>query len=72
MIVVADTSPLNYLVRIDAIDILPKMYGEVVAPHVVLSELTAEGSPPIVAAWASDAEVAHPRSTASRTCEQAD
>jgi predicted nucleic acid-binding protein len=30
MIVVADTSPINYLVLIKEIDILPRMYGEVV------------------------------------------
>jgi len=30
MIVVADTSPINYLLLIKEIDILPKMYGKVV------------------------------------------
>jgi len=30
MIVAADTSPINYLVLIKEIDILPRMYGEVV------------------------------------------
>ena len=28
MIVVADTSPINYLLLIQEIDILPKMYGK--------------------------------------------
>jgi predicted nucleic acid-binding protein len=33
MIVVADTSPINYLLLIQEIDILPKMYGKVVSPE---------------------------------------
>lgn len=39
MIVVADTSPINYLVLIEQIGILPKMYGRVVIPHTVREEL---------------------------------
>ena len=39
MIVVADTSPLNYLVLIDAIDVLPSLFGEVYAPPEVIREL---------------------------------
>jgi predicted nucleic acid-binding protein len=35
MIVVADTSPINYLILIEEIDILPKMYGSVVVPQTV-------------------------------------
>jgi predicted nucleic acid-binding protein len=35
MIVVADTSPINYLLLIQEIDILPKMYGKVVIPRAV-------------------------------------
>ena len=38
MIVVADTSPLNYLVLIDEIDLLPAIFGRVLLPH-------AEGGP---------------------------
>ena len=32
MIVVADTSPINYLVLIKEIEILPRLYGKVVTP----------------------------------------
>jgi predicted nucleic acid-binding protein len=37
-VVVADTSPLNYLVLIEAIDLLPTLYGRVVVPEPVLAE----------------------------------
>ncbi len=36
MIVVADTSPVNYLVLFQEIDVLPKIYGPVVIPQSVL------------------------------------
>jgi hypothetical protein len=39
MIVVADTSPINYLLLIKEIDILPKMYGKVVIPRAVNEDL---------------------------------
>jgi len=32
MIVVADTSPINYPILIQEVDILPKIYGRVVIP----------------------------------------
>ena len=32
MIVVSDTSPLNYLILIEAIDVLPGLFGQVHAP----------------------------------------
>ena len=39
MIVVADTSPLNYLVLIDEVDLLPALFGEVLIPQAVFQEL---------------------------------
>jgi predicted nucleic acid-binding protein len=39
MIVVADTSPLNYLVLIDEIDLLPAIFGKVLLPQAVFLEL---------------------------------
>ena len=39
MIVVSDTSPLNYLVLIGADHLLPKLFGQVIAPPIVLSEM---------------------------------
>jgi predicted nucleic acid-binding protein len=51
MIVVSDTSPLNYLILIDAIDGLPKLYGRVYVPPAVLTELLAPGAPGLVSTW---------------------
>lgn len=42
MIVIADTSPINYLLLIDAIDILPQLFGEVTIPRAVFTELKHE------------------------------
>ncbi len=54
MLVVADTSPLNYLVWIGLAEILPTLYGQVVIPPEVRAELLAADAPPIVRAWAND------------------
>jgi predicted nucleic acid-binding protein len=53
MTVVADTSPLNYLIQIEAIRILPAIYGEIAVPSAVLDELRAPGAPESVRAWAN-------------------
>ena len=53
MIVVADTSPLNYLVLLGHIEILAKIYGEVVVPQAVLDELRDNDAPAEVRAWFS-------------------
>ena len=39
MIVVADTSPLNYLVLIDEVGLLPALFGQVLLPQAVFREL---------------------------------
>ena len=54
MIVVCDTSPVNYLVLIDEIDLLPQLFTTVVLPAGVLAELQHPRTPPRVAAWAHD------------------
>ena len=53
MIVVADTSPLNYLVLLGHIEILAKIYAEVLIPQTVLDELQDSEAPAEVRAWAS-------------------
>jgi predicted nucleic acid-binding protein len=53
MIVVSNTSPLNYLVLIDSIDVLPALYGAVLVPPAVLEELADPASPERVRSWAS-------------------
>jgi predicted nucleic acid-binding protein len=51
MIVVADTSPLNYLVLIDEAELLPRLFGTVVIPTAVLAELQDDETPSIVREW---------------------
>lgn len=55
MIVIADTSPLNYLIWIGEADVLPALYSRVVVPPMVRQELSREGAPGIVTAWISQA-----------------
>ncbi|HEV2647302.1 MAG TPA: DUF3368 domain-containing protein [Acidobacteriaceae bacterium] len=52
MIVVADTSPINYLILIDRISILEILYGRVFLPHAVHDELLHQGAPANVRSWA--------------------
>lgn len=54
MIVVADTTPLNYLILIDQIDILEALYGRILVPHAVQEEMLDPNAPPNVRAWAKD------------------
>jgi len=51
MIVVADTSPLNYLILIEEIDVLRKLYGRILIPPAVRNELLQPGTPPSVIEW---------------------
>jgi predicted nucleic acid-binding protein len=50
-VVVADASPINYLILIGCVDVLRRLYGRVVIPPEVLNELAAEGAPPTVKSW---------------------
>jgi predicted nucleic acid-binding protein len=54
MIVVADTSPINYLVLVEAIDVLPALYQTVVIPKAVLDELQAPETPETVRRWTAN------------------
>ena len=51
MIVVADTSPINYLILIEEIGILAKMYGKVAIPPAVRDELLGRSAPEMVRSW---------------------
>lgn len=51
MIVVADTSPPNYLILIEQIDVLPALFGQVVIPRAVCDELLDIGAPDAVRRW---------------------
>jgi predicted nucleic acid-binding protein len=54
-IVVADTGPINYLVLIEAIDLLPKLFDLVCVPQTVFGELTHHDTPPAVRTWVGQA-----------------
>jgi predicted nucleic acid-binding protein len=49
--IVADTSPLNYLVLIEAIDVLPQLYGRVIIPPAVFAELSDPQAPTHLRSW---------------------
>jgi len=51
MIVVADTTPLRYLVVIEREHLLPALYGRVLIPPAVADELNHESPPGVVRAW---------------------
>ena len=53
MVVVADTSPINYLVLIGHIEILPRLYTRILIPPAVLAELNHPAAPEPVRYWAS-------------------
>lgn len=47
----ADTTPLNYLVLIEQIEVLHRLFGEVMIPEAVLTELRHLKAPAAVTAW---------------------
>jgi predicted nucleic acid-binding protein len=51
MIVVSDTSPICYLLLIGEIDLLPKLYGQVLIPSTVHQELCNSKSPSEIREW---------------------
>lgn len=53
MIVVSDTSPLNYLILAGCVDLLPSVFGQVVTAPAVLKELSHKRSPEPVKSWAA-------------------
>lgn len=55
MIVIADTTPVNYLVLIEAADLLPRLFGKVFIPPAVLVELKDPETPSLVRAWLANA-----------------
>lgn len=54
MIVIADTTPLHYLVLIGHLDILRALYGKVVIPEAVRHELQARRTPEAVRRWVAN------------------
>ena len=54
MIVVADTSPLRYLVLIEEAQVLPRLYGLVLTPPAVVKELTQSRTPEAIRRWIAE------------------
>lgn len=54
MIVIADTTPLNYLILIEQTEALQALYGEVIIPPAVRNELHNESAPAPVRRWIAD------------------
>ena len=48
MIVVADTSPINYLLLIDQIELLPRLFQQIIIPGVVRDEMLTPEAPRIL------------------------
>jgi len=53
MLVVSDTTPLNYLILIRAEHVLPAIYTSILVPRQVIDELLHEDAPDQVRLWAS-------------------
>lgn len=53
MIVIADTTPLHYLILIDQTHILKTLYGRIILPEAVRAELQAAKAPGPVKEWIS-------------------
>lgn len=51
MIIVSDTSPLNYLVLIGEVELLTQLFGQVIVPSAVARELRHPATPELVKQW---------------------
>ena len=51
MIVIADSSPLRYLILLDCSPLLHQLYGRVVIPDAVAGELSSSSAPVQVRDW---------------------
>jgi predicted nucleic acid-binding protein len=51
MRVVADASPLRYLILIGHIDLLPTLFTQIIIPRAVMGELQRVQTPPLVRRW---------------------
>ena len=48
MIVVSDTSPINYLILIELQDLLPKLFDRILIPEAVHRELHSTAAPDLI------------------------
>jgi predicted nucleic acid-binding protein len=54
ILVVADSSPIGYLIRIGEIELLSNLYEQVILPTAVLRELQAADGLPAIRDWAQE------------------
>ena len=50
-VVVADATPLHYLILIAVVQVLPRLFEKIHVPIEVREELSCEATPPIVRTW---------------------
>jgi len=53
MLVVSNTSPISYLIVIDQIELLPRLFDTISIPETVRDELAAPKAPLVVQQWIS-------------------
>ena len=53
MIVVSDTTPINYLIQIEQLDLIRSLFGTAFIPSAVHAELLHPGAPVQVRTWAA-------------------
>jgi hypothetical protein len=53
MIVITDTTPLRYLAVLGELEILPRLFGQVVCPMEVLAECRHASAPEVLRLWAT-------------------
>ena len=54
LLVIADTSPVRYLVQIGRIELLARLFEEIKLPSIVAEELRHPSAPAAVRAWIED------------------
>jgi hypothetical protein len=54
MIVIADSTPLNYLILIHQVDLLPQLFDRILIPPAVFEELQHQETPDVVRRWVAD------------------
>jgi len=50
-VVVADATPLHYLILVDAVHVLPRLFERIYVPAEVRDELTCEATPALIRTW---------------------
>src|SRR5258708_1528901 len=50
-VVVADATPLHYLILIEAVEVLSRLFGHLYIPAEVREELTRAATPTVVREW---------------------